>query len=241
MNILGLTPLDFSLNGEAEDIRRFAQKLGFSVLSTWAMGTTLEDIQKSSDAWVNLVVSADGLAVAEWMQRQWEIPYVVGVPFGHYEKERIEKELLDAVWKTADSSHAVNIKSILRNPILERIELKEEERERFSGRRTVIIGEGVRSVSLAREWEARYGTPVGVICATEAMGDYLRPGDAQATDEDEILPLVADAEVVIADPLYRPILPSGCDFVSLPHVGFSGRTFADRIPNLVKNSQWKWN
>jgi hypothetical protein len=41
---------------------------------------------------------------------------------------------------------------------------------------------------------------------------------------------------VIADPLYRPILPSGCKLISLPHEAFSGRIARSDIPDLTKLS-----
>ena len=36
---------------------------------------------------------------------------------------------------------------------------------------------------------------------------------------------VADADIVVADPMYRPICPKECLFIPVPHEAFSGRTF----------------
>ena len=50
MNILGLTPLDYSINGSAESvISHFAEK-GYEIISTWAMGCTLDDVEKAGAA-----------------------------------------------------------------------------------------------------------------------------------------------------------------------------------------------
>ena len=43
-NILGLTPLDFSVNGSDASIAEFLEESGFTVISRWAMGITLEDM-----------------------------------------------------------------------------------------------------------------------------------------------------------------------------------------------------
>ena len=80
MNILGLTPLDFSVNGQAESIIQWAQLQGYEVLSAWAMGSTLEDIVRAGEAHMNLVVSAGGLKAAKVLEKRFGTPYIVGVP-----------------------------------------------------------------------------------------------------------------------------------------------------------------
>ena len=80
MNILGLTPLDFSVNGQAEAIIRWAEDQGYEVLSSWAMGSTLEDISRAGEAHLNLVVSYGGLKAAKVLEKRFGTPYIVGVP-----------------------------------------------------------------------------------------------------------------------------------------------------------------
>ena len=87
MNILGLTPLDFSINGQAESIIRWAQEQGYEVLSSWAMGSSLEEIARAGEAHLNLVVSAGGLKAAKLLEKRFGTPYLVGVPMdGNLEK-----------------------------------------------------------------------------------------------------------------------------------------------------------
>ena len=57
----------------------------------------------------------------------------------------------------------------------------------------------------------------------------------QATDEDDLIPLLEGTEIVIADPLYRPIVPESARFVPLPHEGFSGRIWRRDIPDLAED------
>ena len=80
MNILGLTPLDFSVNGQAGSIIRWAKDQGYEILSSWAMGSSLEEIARAGEASLNLVVSYGGLKVAELLKKRFGTPYVVGVP-----------------------------------------------------------------------------------------------------------------------------------------------------------------
>ena len=64
-NILGLTPLDFTVNGSDDSIVRFLEDSGYQVISRWAMGSTLEELAQAGSAHVNLVVSASGLGAAK--------------------------------------------------------------------------------------------------------------------------------------------------------------------------------
>ena len=82
MNILGLTPLDFSVNGQAESIVQWAKDQGYEVLSSWAMGSTLDDFTRAGEAHLNLVVSYGGLKAAKVLEQRFGTPYMVGVPIG---------------------------------------------------------------------------------------------------------------------------------------------------------------
>ena len=59
---------------------------------------------------------------------------------------------------------------------------------------------------------------------------YLKPNSHQSKAKQE-KPQVE--KVVIADPLYRPIVPGSARFVPLPHEGFSGRIWRRDIPDLA--------
>ncbi len=82
VNILGATPLDFSANGSIDDLRAWLEQNGFAVVGRWGMGGTLEDVRRAGAAHVNLVVSAAGLRVAQFLQVQFGTPYVLGAPTG---------------------------------------------------------------------------------------------------------------------------------------------------------------
>ncbi len=82
INILGLTPLDFSVNGQAEAIVRWAESQGYRVLSRWAMGSNLDEIAEAGGAHWNLVVSAAGLDAAKALEARFGTPYKIGVPMG---------------------------------------------------------------------------------------------------------------------------------------------------------------
>ena len=210
VNILGLTPLDFSVNGADRSIAAFLEEYGFRVISRWAMGSTLEDLSRASSAQVNLVVSATGLGAARVLKERFGIPYVVGVPIGAKQKQRLSDLLRES------SASAKN----------------QFCRREGSGE-IAVIGEGFSSLALATAIELETGRGARVLCATECDREILRPGDAMTPDEDDIIPALSGTEIVIADPLYKPICPPEARFVPLPTEAFSGRIFRKQIPDLI--------
>ena len=97
-----------------------------------------------------------------------------------------------------------------------------------------IIGETVFAESLSRALEAAVGLPFTAIVPMETDDELLLPGTLRLTDEDELSPVLREAALIIADPLYQPICPAGAAFLSLPHIAFSGRLYEKTIPNLIE-------
>ena len=82
VNILGATPLDFSLTGNVSGIRKFLSRHGMETVGCWAMESSLDDMCLAGLADVNLVVSAVGLPAAMELERKYGTPYVIGAPIG---------------------------------------------------------------------------------------------------------------------------------------------------------------
>ena len=210
-NILGLTPLDFTVNGSDTAIGDFLEKAGFTVLSRWCMGSTLEEIAKAGSAHVNLVVSSTGLGAAKALQEMFGTPYVVGVPMGEA-CSAILREALNAAVSTGENQFP---KSDLPDGDI------------------VLIGEAVTALSLASALELSAGKAVRVFCPTECERVLLREKDLHLQSEEEIVSALAGAGTLIADPLFRPICPENTRFVELPAENFSGRIWRQEIPNLI--------
>ena len=215
-NILGLTPLDFSLNGSDISMVKFLENAGFEVVSKWAMGSTLEELMEAGRARVNLVVSATGLETAKALEELFGTPYVVGTPLG----AAFQDELIQVLIETAKTGSPSKINELLAVNNLPNSEI-------------AVIGEGVTSLSLAQAIELEYGIGVKVLCATECDRNLLRNKDVMASCEEEIMEALEGMKMVIADPLYRPICPEQTTFIPLPAESFSGRIYRNEIPNLV--------
>ena len=229
-NILGVTPLDFSVNGSDESMKMFLEKSGFEVISCWAMGSTLEGMAEAGRASVNLVVSATGLEAAKTLQELFGTPYVVGTPIGITYRKALMKALVETAASKEWTKPGENTKACAQSTIISDLTTCE----------IAVIGEGITSLSLAQAIELEYGTGVKVLCATECDKGFLREKDVLVSCEDDITDALRDVKMVIADPLYRPICPAGTAFISLPAENFSGRIYRSHIPNLIAEFEpWK--
>ena len=215
VNLIGLTPLDFSVYGAAESMKRILGTRGIGVRSSWAMGSALDEIEDAANASVSLAVSGSGLAAARTLYDRFGIPYVAATPCGGRWNDRIA----EAVRKAAETGECAVLPAL--PPVKET--------------RRLVLGEGLTAASLASALTLETGSAWSALSAVEPDGELLAAGIPSAIDEDDIAPYLADCDVLIADPLYKPIVPESVRFVPLPHEGFSGRLFRSAIPNLTED------
>lgn len=210
VNILGATPLDFSITGMVPSMIRLLTENGFAVQACMAMGSTPEAIAQAGAARVNLVVSRAGLAAAEWLRQTFGTPYVAGVPFGR----EFSRKVLSALRQSAGDG---------------------ENRMPCADRRTpetggsAVVGESIAAASLA----AALGAPARVLAPESLDPVFLVPGDRILRDEDDAEAAFAASSAVIADPMYEPVSPPDIPFRRLPHEAFSGRCYRHAIPDLI--------
>ena len=212
VNVLGLTPLDFGVNGSDASIAGLLEAHGWQVVSRWAMGSTLDDLTRAGEANVNLVVSAAGLPAARRLRQRFGTPFAAGVPVGEAFSRQV-LQALETALRTGEDQF----------PCAQRLD---------GAPALAVIGESVGAGSLAAAVTAEYGVPARLICPLETEAVLLGQGDCRALDEDELVPALADVPAVAADPLYRPICGDR-DFFDLPSYGFSGRIWKRGIPNLI--------
>lgn len=199
VNLLGLTPLDFPLDAP-EKIRALLEENGMKVLSSWAMGSSLDEIRdRSAKAEVNLILSYSGLAAAEKLKEKYGTPYVIGVPIGEF-----SKTVIRALMESAEDGQNRNA-----------LPGAAEESD------TVVIGESVAALSLA----AALKKPARVVCPFPDGHGIRDCGAVFAPDEDSLVQALTGAETVIADPLFAPAFPEGAKLIRLPHTAYSGRLY----------------
>ena len=253
VNLLGVTPLDFGPLDHAETMKRSLEQYGWQINSMWAMGDSLDQLSKSADAAVNVVVSSVGLRAAKVLQRKFGTPYVVGAPVGRF-TEKLSEAMETAVSgakgfaaseieKNAQTRHlseteaaqepAGNVVYAACRKVSENLQdaNKAEENTRHQAEIT-LIGEPVTMGSLAAAIELQYGRSVRVLCPLEETEGLLAPGDEAVCGEEMMEEKLKDAGIIAADPLYRPICPKDAQFYELPHIAFSGRIYLKKIKQM---------
>ena len=237
VNVLGLTPLDFSVNGTDDSIVQWLEREGFEVVSKWAMGSSLDEIRRSAEADVNLVVSAAGYGAAKVLYERFGMPYAIGFPAGNELPGLLADQIIINVKKFKEQGGAKTFESaeisVDSGVFLDGSEGKDGST--YEKGFAAVIGEGIASLSLAGTIELECGIPAKVLCATECPEGILRECDRMTPDEDDIIPELEGAAYVIADPMYKPIVPESAEFISLPSEAFSGRIYRDEIPDLVSD------
>ncbi len=221
VNLLGVTPLDFSINGNVESMRREFEEAGIPVNCCAAMGEDFESLSHIYKGTVNVVVSSAGRRPARYMERMAGIPRVEGIPMGR----NMSHKLMDAV-RTAYEEH--------RNVILYE-ENEDHDRWTVPQGQILIIGEEIFAQTLAAaintlEPEKRYGLTAYA----------LWPDVDEGFPERELIQAMRQAGIVIADPLYKVVLreKDRTVFVPFPHEAYSGRIYRKEIP-LFAGSEFK--
>ena len=206
-NILGLTPLDFSDNENAADLRVFLETAGWRVGCSFMMGASLEDIRDAANAEVNLVVSQSGMGLARRMWQRWRIPYVVGTPAG-----------------TDHTALAERIKRACETGVC--IPMGEASLEPGG---VLIVGEQVLANTIRERLAAQYGlhgVTVGTFFGLDR--DLAQPFDLDLPSEAALVELIQSGryQVLVGDPLLQEIPSSErLDCFSISHVAVSSKLY----------------
>ena len=214
VNILGMTPLDYAAEGCCGTLRSILEEEGWAVRSVWAMGDSLDRLREAGGASVNLVVSASGLRTAEFLRERFGTPWVAGAPVGTM-RARVLKKLAEA----ADRNICGTAYERSPGPNIEKPQV-------------IVIGEPVLSCSIAQDHETR-GYSAAVIATTEESEGLIRGADRICRGEEEaenaLEALCSENTLVIADPLYRYVIPERASLKEVPHLAFSGRIYRSRF------------
>lgn len=253
VNLLGVTPLDFSINGNVDAMRKVFEDAGIPVNCCAAMGESFDSLRHIFRASVNVVVSSCGRRLARYMEQTAGIPYVEGTPIGAYgaarlpelAKEAYEKKraslsgALEGASDTADKETAARLDS-LRMLLAKKKEDSEgirlwkgnpaHDRWDVPDGQVLIIGEEVFAQSLA--------TAINQLapdCRHGLQAFAVWPDVDHGFPEDVLAELIRKSRYIIGDPLYRTIPHDSTQntFVDFPHEAYSGRIFRDQIPVFI--------
>lgn len=250
VNLLGVTPLDFSINGNVDAMRKVFEDAGIPVNCCAAMGESFDSLRHIFRASVNVVVSSCGRRLARYMEQTAGIPYVEGTPIGAYGAARLPELAKEAYKKkraslsgasgSAELPSSRGASGSLRmlltkkkgdsegiclwkgNPAHERWDVPDGQ--------ILIIGEEIFAQSLAAAINQ-----LAPDCRHGLQAFAVWPDVDHGFPEDVLAELIRKSRYIIGDPLYRTIPHDSKQntFVDFPHEAYSGRIFRDRIPVFI--------
>lgn len=250
VNLLGVTPLDFSINGNVDAMRKVFDDAGIPVNCCAAMGESFDSLRHIFCASVNVVVSSCGRRLARYMEQTAGIPYVEGTPIGAFGAARLPELAKEAYAKkraslsgasgSAELPSSRGASGSLRmlltkkkgdsegiclwkgNPAHERWDVPDGQ--------ILIIGEEIFAQSLAAAINQ-----LAPDCRHGLQAFAVWPDVDHGFPEDVLAELIRKSRYIIGDPLYRTIPHDSKQntFVDFPHEAYSGRIFRDRIPVFI--------
>lgn len=258
VNLLGVTPLDFSVNGNVDAMRKVFEDAGIPVNCCAAMGESFDSLRHIFRASVNVVVSSCGRRLARYMEQTAGIPYVEGAPIGAYganrlpelakeayEKKRASVErdshgAMDGASGSAELPSSRRASGSLRMLLAKKKEDSEgiclwkgnpaHDRWDVPDGQILIIGEEVFAQSLAAAINQ-----LAPDCRHGLQAFAVWPDVDHGFPEDVLAELIRKSRYIIGDPLYRTIPHDSKQniFVDFPHEAYSGRIFRDQIPVFI--------
>ena len=239
INVLGVTPLDFTLQTYVDDLSARLTDAGWEINSLWAMGESLDRIKNAAGADLNLVVSSTGMKAAALLYKRFGIPWTAGCPVDGFEErlsEAMDRTIADRVNRVAylAADKDGSIRESLRSAGAGRTVSKDIQKT--AGDRMTLIGEPVTMGSLGAAIREKYGIETRIVCPTEDCQGLTGPGDVITRGEEEVLQALRTDRLVLADPMYEYVCPADCRLIRLSHLAFSGRTYRKEFRNLLTAS-----
>lgn len=237
VNLLGVTPLDFSVVGNVEALRELLEKNDIAVNCCMSMGMDFAQIADLYKADVNVVLSSLAIKGALLLEEKYHTPYITSIPIGKYGTEAF----ISAIKHSASNKMPPVVSD---TPL----PLSKEDKSTYSMQNRIpgdvyLIGEPVFTASLRTCLEHDMNMiGVRIICPTEYSCALLRDGDVMTKEEEDIETCLADASLVLADPLYRRALPfhKSVKFVDIAHEAYSGRMYRSHIPVFISENFSQW-
>lgn len=250
VNLLGVTPLDFSINGNVDAMRKVFEDADIPVNCCAAMGESFDSLRHIFRASVNVVVSSCGRRLARYMEQTAGIPYVEGTPIGAYGAARLPELAKEAYKKkraslsgasgSAEFPSSRGASGSLRMLLTKKKGDSEgiclwkgnpaHERWGVPDGQILIIGEEIFAQSLAAAINQ-----LAPDCRHGLQAFAVWPDVDHGFPEDVLAELIRKSRYIIGDPLYRTIPHDSKQntFVDFPHEAYSGRIFRDRIPVFI--------
>lgn len=209
VNILGLLPIDFGSKGNCEMICEHIVSLGYEIVSRFAVGLTVEQVEDCSDADLSIVVSRSGLAAAKLLHKLYGIPYICGVPIKGADgfEKKLNREYVSVGCPYSDGGILIIHEQIFANSLRDMIHQ-------------------------SRDISVTIGSMFGL------ENELSLPYDKELPDESAVRSEVNSGRysVIIADPMVKKLIKDeNVRFIGLPHPAVSSKLHWDEVPDYLSD------
>ena len=260
VNILGISTLGFHNNHDCTELKRLMNDLGIEVNMVIPDGASVHDLKKLPQAWFNLVPYRElGMMTAEYLEKEWDMPYVDITPMGVVETARCIRKIQQVInGQGAD----VDYEEFINNQTLHVSQAAWFSRsidcQNLTGKKAVVFGDNTHAVAMTKILAREMGIHVvlaGTFCKydadwfTQEVSEYC---DQVLISEDngEIADAIAKLEpaAIFGTQMERHVgkrLDIPCGVISAPiHIQnfpigykpFLGYEGTNQIADLVYNS-----
>ena len=203
-NILGIFTLGFHNQHDCRELKRLLNDLGISINEILPEGGSVTNIKNLPNAWFNLIPYREvGLMSANYLQTEFDMPYVAITPMGLLDTENCIREIVNIV-QNRDSSYDFNFEAYIDTQTRFISQAAWFSRsidcQNLTGKKAVVFGDATHAASmtkiLAREMGIRVSCS-GTYCKHDA--DWFREQVDGFCDE----VLITDDHTQVADMIAR--------------------------------------
>ena len=234
INLIGYTPLSLGYESNLDEFLLALELEGIKVRGLPRNTRTLEEFRELSAASLNIVLTHESIGLAQYMEKNFDIPYIAGLPIGRSGLMNLLEKIGNEFGRTF------------------RIPAKSSSEEKYQNiKKALVIGEPLFASSLAQCLKEDFGLErVIPISAQEQERKLKKSYNDSSLDEvqyiSEEIKLKEFVEnfrpdAIFGDPMYKKFLPmKESQYIEIPHVGLSGRLYKDMPVAFVGEHGYNW-
>ena len=203
-NILGIFTLGFHNQHDCRELKRLLNDLGITINEILPEGGSVTNIKNIPNAWFNLIPYREvGLMAANYLQKEFDMPYVAITPMGLLDTENCIREIVNAV-KLQNPLYDFDFESYIDTQTRFVSQAAWFSRsidcQNLTGKKAVVFGDATHAASMTKILAREIGIRVscsGTYCKHDA--DWFREQVDGFCDE----VLITDDHTQVADMITR--------------------------------------
>lgn len=226
VNLIGYTPLSLGYESQFQEFIDILAQKDVYAHGLPATIRTIEDFRRLAEGNLNVVLSHEGVGLAQYMEKNFQIPYILGLPIGEGGMNKLCKEIGRFIGKNCGEDREEKNKMVM-----------------SSFPRGIVIGEPLFAAEFAQYLKDFYQFKEVIPVSAYEQERKLKKAYKEESlknvrylsTEEDLLGFIREykPEVIFGDPMYQQFIEEKSSYVYLPHVGLSGRLHPDKIMSIM--------